>query len=139
MYADAVRAAYISAASYYVSGAMSAAANEIQDKDAIAGAMVNQLGQAYGELGNTASSYSRTAFKRANDRMKATQTGKDYMFIMSKKDKDVVLFKISKLTGKVEGEINLGRDREPIYAVDDITGQVYYRVTDKALTSYDAR
>ncbi len=139
LYADAVRAAYISAASYYVSGAMSAAANEIQDEDAIAGAMVNQVGQAYGELGNTASSYSRTAFKRANDRMKATQTGKDYMFIMSKKDKDVVLFKISKLTGKVEGEINLGRDREPIYAVDDITGQVYYRVTDKALTSYDAR
>ena len=139
LYADAVRAAYIGAASYYVSGAMSAAANEIQDKDAVTGAMVNQVGQAYAELGNAASSYAGAAFKRANDRMKATQSGKDYMFIMSKKDKDVVLFKISKLTGEVEGEINLGRDREPIYAVDDITGQVYYRAAERALTSYDAK
>ena len=139
LYADAVRAAYIGAASYYVSGAMSAAADEMRDKDAVAGAMANQIGQAYGELGNVASSYAGAAFKRANERMKATQTGKDFMFIMSKKERDVVLLKISKFTGKVEGEINLGKDREPIYAVDDITGQVYYRAAEKALTSYDAK
>ncbi len=46
------------------------------------------------------------------------------MFIMSKKDQDIVLLKVSKTTGKTEGEIALGKDREPIYVVDDITGQV---------------
>ena len=72
-------------------------------------------------------------------RHKATTQGRDFMFIMSKQEKDIVLLKVSKLTGKVEGEINLGKDREPVYAVDDITGQVYYRTGDAALTSYLVR
>ena len=75
-------------------------------------------------------------FKRANARLKATTEGRDFMFIMSKKEKNVVLLKVSKLTGEVEGEIDLGKDREPIYAVDDITGQVYYQTSKTGLTSY---
>ena len=31
-------------------------------------------------------------------------------------------------------KIDLGKDREPIYAVDDITGQVYYLTGEKELT-----
>jgi hypothetical protein len=61
------------------------------------------------------------------------------MFIMSKQEKDIVLLKVSKTTGKVSGKINLGKDREPLYAVDDITGQVYYQTGEAALTSYMAR
>jgi hypothetical protein len=58
---------------------------------------------------------------------------------MSKQEKDIVLLKVSKITGKVAGEINLGKDREPLYAVDDINGQVYYQTGDAELTSYMAR
>mgnify|MGYP007027640261 CR=1 FL=1 len=43
---------------------------------------------------------------------------------------------MSKATGKIEGRIDLGKDSEPIYAVDDVTGQVYYRSDSKTLTSY---
>ena len=71
--------------------------------------------------------------------MKATKSGRDFMFIMSKQDKDIVLLKVSKLTGKIEGKIDLGKDREPIYAVDDITGQVYYLTGENELTSYQVK
>lgn len=139
LYAEAVRAAYIGAASYYVSGAMAAAEDDVRQEDALAGEVVAQVGYAYGELGDAASSYAGAAFKQASARHKATTHGRDFMFIMSKQEKNVVLLKVSKKTGKVEGEINLGKDREPIYAVDDITGQVYYRTEDAQLTSYLVR
>lgn len=136
LYAASVRAAYIGAASYYVSGSMAAVEDDIRKEDSLTGEVVSQIGNAYGELGNAVSSYAIEAFTRANTRRKATIEGRDFMFIMSKKDKNVVLFKVSKITGEIEGEINLGKDREPIYAVDDITGQVYYQTSGTELTSY---
>lgn len=139
LYAEAVRAAYIGAASYYVSGSMAYAEEDIKKEDAVAGEMVSVLGDAYGELGDAATSYAGDAFRQANARMKATKSGRDFIFIMSKKEKDIVLLKVSKITGKVEGEILLGKDREPVYAVDDITGQVYYLTGENELTSYQVK
>ncbi len=136
LYAESVRATYISAASYYVSGSIAAVEVDIHKENAVAGQMASQIGDAYGALGNAASSYAMEGFKRANARLKATTQGRDFMFIMSKKEKNVVLLKVSKLTGEVEGDIDLGKDREPIYAVDDITGQVYYQTSKTGLTSY---
>lgn len=139
LYAASVRAAYISASSYYVSGVMAAVEDDVREEDAVAGEVVSQVGDAYGELGNDASSYAAAAFRQANARLKATQMGRDFMFIMSKLDKDIELLKVSKTTGKVDGKIDLGKDREPIYAVDDITGQVYYSNKANELTSYIAQ
>ena len=139
LYASSIRAAYIGVSSYYVAGSMAYVEDDVRKEDAVAGEIVGQVGDAYGELGNEAASYAGTAFKQANARMKATQSGRDFMFIMSKKDKDIELLKVSKTTGKVEGEIALGKDREPIYAVDDITGQVYYQTGDEELTSFQVK
>ena len=136
LYAEAIRGAYIGATSYYVSGALSAANAELSENDVLGKEITGQLRNAYGELGDMASSYAANAFKHANARLKATQNGRDFMFIMSKQDKAITLLKVSKITGKVEGIIDLGKDREPIYAVDDITGQVYYRNDTTELTSY---
>lgn len=139
LYAEAVRGAYIGASAYYASGVMAYVEDDVRNEDAGAGEIVNQIGNAYGELGAEASSYATSAFKQANARLKATQSGKDFIFVMSKQDKNIELLKVSKSTGKVEGSIDLGKDREPIYAVDDITGQVYYRADDKLLTSYNVK
>lgn len=139
LYAESIRAAYIGAVSYYVAGSMAYAEEDVRNEDPLAGEIVSQVGNAYGELGDEAGSYAVTAFKKANARMKATMAGRDFMFIMSKKDKDIVLLRVSKTTGKVEGEIALGKDREPIYAVDDITGQVYYLSGERELTSYQVK
>ena len=134
--AEGIRAAYIGANSYYMSGAMAYVEEDVRAEDAVAGEIVSQVGDAYGDLGNEAASYAITAFKQANARMKATHSGRDFMIIMSLQDKEIVLLKVSKITGEIEGKINLGKDREPVYAVDDITGQVYYLTGDKELTSY---
>ena len=139
LYAESIRAAYIGATSYYVAGSMAYAEEDVRKEDALAGEIVSQVGDAYGELGNEATSYAGTAFNQANARMKATKSGRDFMFIMSKQDKDIVLLKVSKLTGKIEGKIDLGKDREPIYAIDDITGMVYYLTGENELTSYQVK
>ncbi len=136
LYAEAVRGAYIGASAYYASGVMAVVEDEVRQEDAVAGELANQIGNAYGELGAQASSYAATAFKQAKARFNATRSGRDFMFIMSKQEKNIELLKVSKSNGKVEGRIDLGKDREPIYAVDDITGQVYYRADDNVLTSY---
>ena len=136
LYAEAVRGAYIGATSYYVSGVMAAVEDDVRQEDALAGEVVDQIGNAYGELGDQASSYAINAFKQANARHKATLSGRDFMFIMSKQPDGIELLKVSKSTGKVEGRIDLGRDREPIYALDDVTGQIYYRSGDNTMTSY---
>jgi len=136
LYAEAVRGAYIGASSYYMAGAMAAVEDDVRQEDAVAGEMVNQIGNAYGELGAQASHYASSAFKQANARLKATSSTREFMLIMSKQEKDIQLLKVSKSNGQVEGNIDLGKDREPIYAVDDITGQVYYCTGSRALTSY---
>jgi hypothetical protein len=138
LYAEAIRGAYIGATSYYVSGVMSSVEEDIRQEDALAGEVVDEIGNAYGELGDQASSYAVQAFKMANARFKATQSGRDFMFIMSKQPNGIELLKVSKTSGKVDGRISLGKDREPIYAVDDITGQVYYRSDENKMTSYQA-
>jgi len=115
---------------------MAVVEDEVRQEDAVAGELANQIGNAYGELGAQASSYATTAFKQAKARFNATRSGRDFMFIMSKQDRSIQLLKVSKSTGKVEGRIDLGKDGEPIYAIDDITGQVYYRADNNVLTSY---
>jgi len=136
LYAAAVRGAYVGVSSYYASGVMASVEDDVRKEDEFAGEMVEQIGNAYGELGNQATSYAITAIKQANTRLKATQSGRDFLFIMSKQNKSIQLLKVSKTSGKIDGSIDLGKDREPIYAIDDITGQVYYRADNRVLTSY---
>ncbi len=136
LYAEAVRGAYIGASSYYISGAMATVEDEVRQEDALAGEMVSQVGDAYSELGAQASAYASSAFKQANARYKATLSTREFMLIMSRQDKLIQLLKVSKSNGQVEGSINLGKDLEPIYAVDDVTGQVYYCSGSRTLTSY---
>ena len=139
LYAEAVRGAYVGLNAYYASGVMASVEDEVRQEDAVAGELVNQIGSAYGALGDQASGYAVAAFKQANARHKATMSGRNFMFIMSKQANNIELLKVSKATGKVDGRINLGKNREPVYGVDDITGQVYYRSDDNVLTSYQAK
>lgn len=136
LYAEAIRGAYVGANAYYVSGAMEAIEDPVRQEDAIAGELVNQIGNAYGELGDKASSYAKEAFKMASARHKATLSARDYMLIMAKQDKVIELLQISKSTGKPINSIDLGKDREPVYAVDDVAGKVYYVVEGNKINCY---
>ena len=136
LYAQAARAAYISANAYYASGVLQAAAPEIKEEDAFDGAIVEGFGQVYGELGDAASDFAKQSFQQANARFKATSEGRDFIIIFGKIEKDNALLKVNKDTGELEGTINLGKEKEPVYAVDDVTGQVFYKTNETQITSY---
>lgn len=126
LYAEAARGAYIGAASYMVSSSIEASSAEIHQRDEATGVMVDAIGDAYGQLGDAASAYAKSSFQQANARYKATQAGRDFVFIMASIDKELKLLKVSKTTGESEGAVDLGKDKEPVYAIDAVTGQVFY-------------
>lgn len=134
LYAQAVRAAYIGANSYYASAAFQSAAPKASDP--VAGAVFQGFGEVYGQLGDAASDFAKQSFQQANARLKATTQGRDFMFVLMQEDKAISLAKINKNTGKIDGKIDLGKDRTPAYAVDDITGQIYLRSAVNTVSSY---
>lgn len=136
LYAQAARAAYISANAYYASEVLQSAAPEIKKEDAFDGAIVEGFGQVYGELGDAASDFAKQSFQQANARFKATSEGRDFIIIFGKIEKDNTLLRVNKDTGEPEGTINLGKEKEPVYAVDDVTGQVFYKTNETQITSY---
>jgi outer membrane protein assembly factor BamB len=136
MYAQAVRAAYISANSYYASARLKQVEDEVKAEDPVSGAIVEGFGKVYGELGDAASDFAVQTFKQANARFKATAEGRNFMIVMTEMNRDNLLIRVNKDTGKMEGSIDLGKDREPEYAVDDITGQIYLKTSVAELVSY---
>lgn len=136
LYAQAARAAYISANSYYAAGVLQSATEEVKKEDAVSGAIVEGFGMVYEELGDAASDFAKQSFQQANARFKATAEGRDFIIIFGKLDKDNALFKVNKNTGESDGNINLGNEKDPKYAVDDVTGQVFKKTAENQVTSY---
>jgi hypothetical protein len=56
--------------------------------------------------------------------------------VLTKKDKDNVLMKVDKDTGESGGIINLGKETAPDYAMDGVTGQVFYTTGGNSITAY---
>ncbi len=136
MYAQGIRAAYIGANAYYASAQLKSVEQEVKSEDAVAGAMVEGFGDMYEDLGNAASDFVVSSFQEANARFKATQEGRDFLIILSNQDKNNLLLKVSKNDGSIMGSIGLGKEKDPKYAVDDITGQVYLRKDRTTIYSY---
>jgi hypothetical protein len=134
LYAQAVRAAYIGANSYYASAAFQSAVPKTNDP--VAGAVFQGIGDAYGQLGDAASDFAKKSFQQANARLKATMQGRDFMIILVQEDKAISLVKINKNSGKIEGRVDLGKDRTPEYALDDITGQIFLKSAVNTVSSY---
>jgi hypothetical protein len=136
-YAQAVRAAYISAAAYSASAAFQSAGQQAKAKeDQGGGVILEGIGSAYGELGNAASDFAKKSWQAANARFKATQSANNYTVVLTKLDKNNVLMKVNKSTGASEGTIDLGKDNAPNYTMDGVTGMVFYSAGSGALGGY---
>ena len=135
-YAQAIRAAYIGAVSYAGAAAYQSAANDISKENQAAGAMVSGIGMVYQDLGNQATDFAKKSWQMANTRLKATKEADDYVVILSEVEKTNYLMKVSKNTGEIESRIDLGKDREPSYAMDGVTGTVFYQTNTNEITSY---
>jgi len=136
MYAQAVRAAYIGANSYYASAQLKSIEDDVKAEDPVSGAIVEGFGEVYGQLGDAATDFAVRTFQQANARFKATAQGRDFLIILSRMNDDNLLIRVNKDTGKMEGSIDLGKDRTPEYAVDDVTGQVYLKTSLAEVVSY---
>ncbi|MEQ8303062.1 MAG: hypothetical protein RIB47_06695 [Cyclobacteriaceae bacterium] len=136
-YAQAVRAAYISAASYTASAAFQSAGQEARTADNQSTAVVlDGVGDAYGQLGDAASDFAKQSFKAANARYKATQEANDFAVVLTQVDKDHVLLKVNKNTGATEASISLGSDNAPNYNMDGVTGMVFYLSAKNTIKGY---
>lgn len=135
-YAQAVRAAYIGAAAYTASAAFQSAGEQVKEDDPVAGAVASGVGQAYGQLGDAATDFAKKSWQQASARFKATSEANDYMVILAKEDKNNFLMKVDKNSGEVQGKIDLGKEREPNYVMDGVTGMVFYNTGGGAVTAY---
>jgi len=136
LYAQAARAAYIGANSYYAAGVLQSATNDVKQEDAVSGAIVEGFGMVYEELGDAASDFAKQSFQQANARFKASAEGRNFIIVFGKIEKDNALLKINKDTGEIDGNINLGAEKDPKYAVDDVTGQVFKKTGNTQITSF---
>ncbi|NNC95661.1 MAG: hypothetical protein HKN92_08870 [Chitinophagales bacterium] len=138
LYAQAIRASLISAQAYYVSGVMGVAEPYARQENEIAGEVVGGLGDVYNDLGNVASDYAANAFRAAGNRFKASSEGRDFQIVLTQlEDKTIVLAKIDKDNGEIENYIDLGKDREPTYAVDDIFGTVFLKSNTSEISCFE--
>jgi outer membrane protein assembly factor BamB len=134
LYAQAARAAYISVRATQVANAFHTSAqgtNNATGKD-----MMNKFGDAYADYGNQAASFAAKSLQQANARYKATAQGRDFVIVLSEQEDGYALLKVNKNNGVAEGKVNLGKDKNPKYTVDDVTGQIFLEGKKGTIISY---
>jgi hypothetical protein len=136
-YAQAVRAAYIGAASYSASAAFQSAGEQTKGDDPMASAIYKGVGQAYSELGNAATDFAKKSFQQANARFKATKDAGNYTVVLTKQDKNNILMKVDKDSGVNSGTMDLGKDTAPDYVMDGVTGQIFYNTAGTGIAAYN--
>jgi outer membrane protein assembly factor BamB len=138
LYAEAVRAAYISANAYAASAQLQSAAPKVREQDAATGAIVEGFGQMYGQLGDAANDFAKQSFAQAQARFKATTQSRDFMVVLTQLEKkNNALVVVNKATGEMQSFISLGTEKTPDYAMDDVTGKVFYRTSTNTISGFD--
>jgi outer membrane protein assembly factor BamB len=137
-YMQGVHASVASAQSYYVSGAAAASTQTSEYKEAgkATQSLVQGIGQGYAEAGDQAQSVAIDSFKRANERFKASSQNDDVVIMLTKISKNTALVKLSKDTGEKIGQIDLGKEKEPNYTLDPVTGDVYLQEEANILSAH---
>ncbi len=140
LYAEAVRAAYISANAYAASSQLQSVSARAHAHDPATGALVDGMGQMYGQLGDAASDFAKQSWSQASARFKATAQSRDFMVVLTQLEKkDNALVVVSKSTGEIVSYISLGTEKAPDYAMDDVTGKVFYRTSGNTIAGYALR
>ncbi len=133
--AQAIRMAYVGAVSTYASGALAAYAQ--QEKDAGKAALGQGFSEVYGAMGQAGFAYAGMYLDAVKSRFKATANAPDFVFmVMDTEARDNHLIRVSKDNGEIMDYINLGKEKEPVYEVDNISNQVYYRKTGNKISCF---
>ncbi len=106
--------------------------------DSTARRITGQLATAYTQGGAQLQGYSTQAAAMASKRFKASLATPGAVFVLTRSpDGDGnVLLQIDKDTAQPRSRVDLGKQREPVYAVDDISGMLFLQTTPGTLAGY---
>jgi hypothetical protein len=106
--------------------------------DSTARRITGQMATAYSQGGAQLTGYSRQAGALATKRFKASLTvpGSVFMLTRSPDGNGNVLLQIDKDSGQPRSRVDLGKEREPVYAVDDVAGMLFLRTATGTLVGY---
>jgi outer membrane protein assembly factor BamB len=106
--------------------------------DPAAQKLTSQLATAFTEGGAQLQGYSRQSAAMATKRFKASLSVPGSVFMLTKatEGKGNVLLQIDKESAQPKARVELGKEREPVYAVDDIAGMLFLRTAPGTLVGY---
>ena len=133
---QSVRAGLYGAAASAYGDAFAQAAR--QSTDTTAKIVYSQLSTAYTQGGAQLQGYSSQASALASKRFKASLSSPSSVFMLTRASEGNgnVLLQIDKDSGQPRARVDLGKEREPVYAVDDIAGMLFLRTTAGTVVAY---
>jgi hypothetical protein len=133
---QAVRAGLYGAAASAYGDAFAQSSRQATDSNARR--LEGQIANAYSTGGTQLAGYSHQAAALASKRFKASLTVSNAVFMLTKSPdgNGNVLLQIDKDTGQPKSRVDLGKDREPVYAVDDVAGLLFLKTAAGTLTSF---
>jgi hypothetical protein len=133
---NAVRAGLYGAAASAYGDAFADASRRATD--ATTKEITGQLATAYTEGGAQLQGYAKQSAAMATRRFKASLTVPSSVFMLTKspEGKGNVLLQVDKVSAEPRARIDLGKDKEPVYAVDDISGMLFLRTGPGTVVGY---
>jgi outer membrane protein assembly factor BamB len=133
---NAVRAGLYSAAATAYGDAFADASRRSTDPSVQR--LTSQLATAYTQGGAQLQGYSRQSAAMATKRFKASLAVPGSVFMLTKtpEGKGNVLLQIDKDSALPRARVELGKEKEPVYAVDDIAGMLFLKTAPGTLVGY---
>jgi len=133
--ANAVRAATIATAASAYSGAFAHAS--IASDDQATKNLTGELAGGFGEVAVEGFSVADSEMKNVMKRFKASAQSPDFVFILSEYEKKTYgIIQVSKVTGEKVELIDLGKDKEPNYEIDQVYSYIYFRTNPNEIVCY---
>src|SRR2546427_2520307 len=133
---NAVRAGLYGAAASAYGDAFAQASRNATDSNARR--ITGQLATAYSQGGAQLAGYSHQAAALATKRFKASLAvpGSVFMLTRAPEGNGNILLQIDKDSGQPRSRVDLGKEREPVYAVDDVANMLFLRTASGTLVGY---
>ena len=133
---NAVRAGLYGAAASAYGDAFAQASR--RSSDPAVQRITGELATAYTQGGAQLQGYSRQSAAMATKRFKASLAVPGSVFMLTKapEGKGNVLLQIDKDSAQPRARVDLGKEKEPVYAVDDIAGMLFLRTAPGTLVGY---
>src|SRR6059036_1461519 len=133
---QAVRAGLYGAAASAYGDAFAQASRQATDSNAKR--FTGQLATAYSTGGQQLAGYSHQAAALASKRFKASLAVSNAVFMLTRapEGNGNVLLQLDKDSGAPRSRVDLGKEREPVYAVDDVANMLFLQTAAGTLVGY---